>query len=120
MADQHQGSQQHEHDHEHDHEHEHEQEEDEAYVGQEDVIEVHEDDDGDVPMDDDDDDDENDNGARTEQYDGEIVIGAPQGPEEEAEYEGMQEDNSLGMTCECGCLHPCMGHSRGGIMHCWP
>lgn len=76
-----------EHDHEHGHQHEQEQE-NEEFLGEEDVIEVHEDD-GDEPMDDDDD---------NAQYDGEIVIGAPM-PGEEEEMELMQEDNSLGASC---------------------
>ena len=90
--------------------HQHEHEEDDAHLEEEDIVEVVEDDDDDVPMDEDNDGDANDNGEGYEsdgdnaKYDGEIVIGAPVGEEEEAEYEEYQrqqaraEDNSWGAS----------------------
>jgi ribosome assembly protein SQT1 len=83
----------------------HEHEDEDAHLEEEDIVEVVEDDDEDQPMDED-----NDNGEGYEsdgdnaKYDGEIVIGAPVGAEEEAEYEEYQrqqaraEDNSWGAS----------------------
>jgi len=71
------------------------EEEQDHELNDEDIVEVI-DDEGDEPMDDEDDDDDNEN------YDGEIVIGAPMPGEEEelANMEQMMEDNTLGATCE--------------------
>lgn len=70
------------------------EEEQDHELNDEDIVEVI-DDEGDEPMDDEDDDDDNEN------YDGEIVIGAPMPGEEEelANMEQMMEDNTLGATC---------------------
>ncbi|KAK4688276.1 ribosome assembly protein SQT1, partial [Tremellales sp. Uapishka_1] len=85
--------------------HEHD---DEATLGDEDIVEVVEDDEGDEPMEEDDDDEhlmeEDDDEER--EYDGELVVGAPVGPEEEEEYEEhmrreaerQRDDNSWGVT----------------------
>lgn len=64
---------------------------DSAQIQDEDIVEVVEDD-GDEPMDEDDDDGDDGEGNANDKYDGEIVIGAPSNPEEEAMWREMNQD----------------------------